>query len=161
MLWREWFQREIIVLLLIVAIHSFICSMPSFFFKLTTRSFQWEDNVRFSKLNSSSIGAYSGLYGDNSIILQPKEFRYPIHFFEVWILQLSIIKTILLVWISRSFWSHSIYFSINRIKLSELFWDSKFETNQSPLFVIAAIREIDPTKTELLTTHSIPLLVNE
>ena len=42
------------------------------------------------------------------------------------------------------------------MKLSELLQENKFEINQSPLLVIAAIRDKDPTKAELLTVHQTP-----
>ena len=47
------------------------------------------------------------------------------------------------------------------MKLSELFWESKFERNQSSLFVIATKSEIDPTKVELLSVHPVPFLTHE
>ena len=42
------------------------------------------------------------------------------------------------------------------MKLSELLRNNKFEINQSPLLVIAAIRDKDPTNAELLAVHQIP-----
>ena len=50
---------------------------------------------------------------------------------------------------------------MNEMNLLELLCESKFEINQSPLLVIAAKRDREPTKVELLVFEHTPIKAQE
>ena len=127
--------------LLVAHNHSIIFLNYSSVFNLITMLLKCISSLRFSVLNSSSIGANWGLYVGKNITLFPKEFKYSINSFEVWIGELSSSNKIFFVSTLSSTFIHLTRFSINLMNTQDQFLSIKFVKYKSPLRVIVPKRD--------------------
>ena len=149
------FQYDIISFTLKVESHSRIFLIPSFLLKLTTWFLQCLFSLLFRVRNINSIGAHSGAYGAKNMTIHPILFSISKVLLDLWIGQLSRIN--ITGWIATPFSFVIQSFSLYKysIKVCELLFSVKFETNQFPR------EDIEPCSHILFLDQLIPLSSHE